>query len=76
MQSPLVGAAVIIIKVGTMLLAKRTRSHESGTPTIQPAERHRIAEIKWFDLNSLPEPIFPPIQTYLKALSSKKVYFE
>jgi len=48
----------------------------SGTPTIQPEEVNKIEEVKWFDLNKLPSPIFPPVKVYLKALKTGQVYFE
>ncbi|NMB57269.1 NUDIX domain-containing protein [Candidatus Beckwithbacteria bacterium] len=47
---------------------------KSGTPQIK--EKHKIAEVKWFDLNKIPKNLFPPIKRYLEALKTKKAYFE
>ncbi len=39
-------------------------------------EPEEITEWRWFDLSSLPEPIFPPSQEILNNYSSNKFYFE
>lgn len=53
-----------------------TADIKSGEPIIQPAEKHKIAEVKWFSLKDLPTPIFQPVLNYLDALQTGCTYFE
>lgn len=48
----------------------------SGIPKIQPDEVGKFVEVKWFDLDDLPSPLFPPIEKYLEAIRSGKGYYE
>jgi 8-oxo-dGTP diphosphatase len=47
----------------------------AGTPQIQPAEVHKMESIGWYDLNDLPQPLFPPLELYLEALRTGQSYF-
>lgn len=49
---------------------------DKGVPKIQPEEVEKIERVKWFSLDDLPSPMFPPIKLYLKALETGQVYFE
>jgi len=43
-----------------------------GEPRIM--EPDEIVEWKWFDLNGLPSPIFPPSEKVIKNYLAKKIY--
>ena len=47
-----------------------------GTPAVQPAEVDKFAQIGWFPLDNLPQPLFAPIHAYLIALTDGRRYFD
>jgi 8-oxo-dGTP diphosphatase len=47
----------------------------AGTPEIQPDEIHKMDTVDWYDLDDLPQPLFPPVKIYLEALRTGRRYF-
>ena len=47
-----------------------------GTPIIQKGEETKIEMVEWFSLKDLPEPLFPPVEIYIRAYKTGEVYFE
>lgn len=46
----------------------------SGEPTNNAPEE--TTDWQWFPLNKLPEPLFPPVRTYLEALRTGQNFFD
>lgn len=46
----------------------------AGKPTNSAPEE--TTDWQWFELDKLPSPLFPPVETYLKALNSGQNFFD
>lgn len=51
-----------------------TAEIDSGEPAIMEPET--LESVGWYDLDSLPSPLFEPVAISLKALKTKQNYFE
>jgi len=45
-----------------------------GTPTVK--EPNKCSELKWFDINQLPDNIIPNVKHFLKEISQNKTFSE
>jgi 8-oxo-dGTP diphosphatase len=46
----------------------------SGEPTNNAPEE--TTDWQWFPLDKLPSPLFPPVEKYLQALKTKRIFFD
>lgn len=47
---------------------------ESGEPTNNSPEE--TTEWQWFEVDSLPSPLFPPVEKYLEAIKTGQTFFD
>ena len=47
---------------------------KSGEP--QNTEPHKATDWQWFDIEDLPEPLFPVVKTYIQAYKTGKSFFD